>query len=346
MTEPTTTPAGGTSQAPRTEKRRRVERVIAACDLCKARKVKCDGELPCAYCRRKNRAGICAFTAPKPRLHAKSAGNTPNIPERQTSPDSSRNPSVAGPTATHVQSNGLDSQNSSATIDAVRGRRANSDRAGSRPRAHDGIGDFGASPSPTVSREDHHDDTAVPLEGRILRDAQGKVIFIGDCAPLSFLQTVRHLIASEVDDEGLAVAAYRDSIIEVAKTNSADRPTSLVINSHDVEALVREYVVAVSGLADLFEHTQLLRDVKTWASGFVSHQNGQCEKLSLPNILNNVAAAVICYSLAKANSSSSQERLLYTISLSPLVRRKATRAKPKLGSNMPKMCCSNTSLPA
>lgn len=136
------------------------------------------------------------------------------------------------------------------------------------------MGDFGASLSPPNSREDHQNDTAVPLEGRILRDAQGKVIFIGDCAPLSFLQTVRHLIASEVDVEGLAVAASRDSIIEVAKTKKADGPTSLPIDVRDMELLVGEYVVAVSGLADLFEHTQLLHEVKAWASGFTSHQNG------------------------------------------------------------------------
>jgi hypothetical protein len=64
--------------------------------------------------------------------------------------------------------------------------------------------------------KDGQEDTAVPLEGRILRDAQGQVIFIGDCAPLSFLQTVRHLIASEVDAEEFPVQASRDSIIGVA----------------------------------------------------------------------------------------------------------------------------------
>lgn len=161
-----------------------------------------------------------------------------------------------------------------ASTDVARRRRTYSAGAERRPRTSDGVGEFGASLSRTNSREDHQNDTAVPLEGRILRDAQGKVIFIGDCAPLSFLQTVRHLIASEVDVEGLAVAASRDSIIEVAKTKKADGPTSLIVDVRNVEMLVGEYVVAVSGLADLFEHTQLLHEVKAWASGFTSHQNG------------------------------------------------------------------------
>lgn len=274
MTETTTNSDEATSQAPRPEKRRRIERVIAACDLCKTRKVKCDGEHPCSYCKRKNRADTCVFTAPKQRSHPKSAGNTPNVPGQTQAPLTSlRNPTTK-PTYAQARSNEPDDHDSESLSNVVRARRTYSDGAERRPRTHDDIGEFGASLSPTVSREDHHDDTAVPLEGRILRDAQGKVIFIGDCAPLSFLQTVRHLIASEVDAEGLAVAASRDSIIEVAKAKGADRPVGLAVDVREVDELVREYAVAVSGLADLFEHTQLLRDVKTWASGFASQQNG------------------------------------------------------------------------
>lgn len=115
-----------------------------------------------------------------------------------------------------------------------------------------------------MSRDDHHDDTVVPLEGRILRDAQGKVIFIGDCAPLSFLQTVRHLIASEVDAEELPVAASRDSIIEIARPRSSDQQSSIVISLREVDDLTKQYAIAVSGLADLFDHEQLFRDIKTW----------------------------------------------------------------------------------
>ncbi|CAK1366398.1 unnamed protein product [Cercospora beticola] len=260
MTEETDPAANGSNgshpQAP-PEKRRRVERVIAACDLCKARKVKCNGELPCSYCKRKNRADTCVFSPPKQRSYptsTKSAGNTP------------------------AQKNATDSQVERPRTN--RPRRTYSDGGGPResqypargPQTHDGIADFGASLSPTVSRDDHHDDTVVPLEGRILRDAQGKVIFIGDCAPLSFLQTVRHLIASEVDAEELPVAASRDSIIEVARPRSSDQQSSIVISLREVDELTKQYAIAVSGLADLFDHEQLFRDIKTWVGGFTSHQ--------------------------------------------------------------------------
>jgi hypothetical protein len=129
------------------------------------------------------------------------------------------------------------------------------------------------TPSPTISRDDHHgSDTVVPLEGRILRDAQGKVIFIGDCAPLSFLQTVRYLISSEVGSETFAIQASRDSIIEVARTEPPPGHFQpLPIDPYETEVLVGEYVAATSGLVDLFEYEELLKELKVWASGHTSH---------------------------------------------------------------------------
>lgn len=138
-----------------------------------------------------------------------------------------------------------------------------------RRRSHEGATAIGTSLSPTVSRDEHPEDTVVPLEGRILRDAQGKVIFVGDCAPLSFLQTVRHLIASAVDEHDLPAQSSRDSIIEVARPGSADQQQSLSVALHEVRPLVQQYTVAVSGLIDLFERDQLMSEISSWATGAI-----------------------------------------------------------------------------
>ena len=151
----------------RPEKRRRLDRTPAACDLCKSRKVKCDGALPCSYCKRKNLSDSCTFSGPKPR-GAKSTTNTP------ANRDNDANE----------------------TLPQARERRYTDPEPTLRSETH--ADNSGPSASPTLSRGDHR-DTAVPLEARLLRDAQGKVIFIGDCAPISFLQTVRHLVATEED---------------------------------------------------------------------------------------------------------------------------------------------------
>ncbi|KAL5397404.1 hypothetical protein PMIN06_003654 [Paraphaeosphaeria minitans] len=230
-----------TETAPAT-KRRRLDRVTAACDLCKKRKVKCDGEQPCGYCKRKDCADGCTFSGPKTR----SIGNTPN------------------------------NQNTNSTSHTVRSR-AHSEGNTLRPRSVGGLNrdhNLSSSLSPTTSRDDHHEDTVVPLEGRILRDAQGKCIFIGDCAPLSFLQTVRYLISSEVDPDGFPVPAARDCIIEIVRPTTAGRPLDTSVNVQNVPHLVSKYLVATSGLAELFEHTQLVREMKAWANGMTPHTDG------------------------------------------------------------------------
>jgi hypothetical protein len=157
-----------------------------------------------------------------------------------------------------------------------------------RPRAlqHNGLESEVPAP-PHAGSDDHHEDTVVPLEARLLRDAQGKVIFIGDCAPLSFLQTVRHLIASEVDPDGFPVQVsrvravgignhktgterdrFQDSIIEVARPTSSGRrsehPPPLV-DPGQVHSLVTEYLVVTTGLADLFDRGPLIQNVSSWA---------------------------------------------------------------------------------
>jgi uncharacterized Zn finger protein (UPF0148 family) len=224
-------------------KRRRTDRTAAACDLCKSRKVKCDGELPCSYCKRKNHRDSCTFSGPKSR-GAKSSQNTPANRD--------------------VEANETPSQ-------PPRERRYTDPEPTLRDETH--ADDFdGPSVSPTLSRGDHR-DTAVPLEARLLRDAQGKVIFIGDCAPISFLQTVRHLIATGA--EALPLQASRDSFVEAVQpepTNELNRSLP-VIHTSDLDGLLREYHVATSGLVDLFEREQLTKDIKKWTAGFATRSN-------------------------------------------------------------------------
>lgn len=142
-----------------------------------------------------------------------------------------------------------------------------------RRGSHNGSTAIGTSLSPTISRDEHPEDTAVPLEGRILRDAQGKVIFVGDCAPLSFLQTVRHLIASAVDAEALPPQSSRDSIIEVARPESASQQQSISVSLHEVGSFVQQYTVATGGLVDLFEHNELLSEISAWATGAIAQSH-------------------------------------------------------------------------
>jgi hypothetical protein len=230
--------------AARPEKRRRLDRISAACDLCKARKVKCDGSLPCSYCKRKNHSDSCTFSGPKNR-QTKSSTNTP---ARRGGRDASRETTPQTPHETQHAD----------TAPAI-----NSEPYVVNPEH---------SVSPTLSHTNHH-DTAVPLEARLLRDAQGKVVFIGDSAPISFLQTVRHLVASEAD--ALPVQMSRDSFVEAAQPEPINEIDQGIprIHPHEVETLIREYHVATGGLVDLFAREQLLEDIKRWAVNPGTHSS-------------------------------------------------------------------------
>lgn len=222
------------------EKRRRLDRISAACNLCKARKVKCDGELPCSYCKRKNHNDSCTFSGPKSR-QTQSSTNTPARRGRDTSREETPH---APPEEQHAD-----------TAPAM-----HSESYSVNPEH---------SVSPTLSHTHQH-DTVVPLEARLLRDAQGKVVFIGDSAPISFLQTVRHLVASEAG--ALPVQVSRDLFVEAAQLEYPDdidveeEQGIPGIHPKAVDSVIQEYHAATSGLVDLFAREQLLEDMKRFAT--------------------------------------------------------------------------------
>ena len=134
--------------------------------------------------------------------------------------------------------------------------------------------EHGAHSTPTQRQVSSH-GTAVPLEARLLRDAQGKDIFIGDSAPLSFLQSVRQLVATEINAEALPSHASRDSVIEVtpAEPNLVETSnTKPSLDGLDAQGLVSEYLVATSGLVDLFDSESISTNVSIWSND-PSHAN-------------------------------------------------------------------------
>lgn len=80
---------------------------------------------------------------------------------------------------------------------------------------------------------------------------------------------MRHLIASEVDsDDGFPLQASRDSIIEAAQPPGGGRshhPLPPIVRE-EVDAATDAYLVATSGLAELFEREQLVKNISSWAS--------------------------------------------------------------------------------
>ncbi|KAM3530512.1 hypothetical protein NHJ13051_001345 [Beauveria bassiana] len=165
-----------------------------------------------------------------------------------------------------------------------------------------GIGSDGRSNSDATQHQPNaaaEDDTEVPREARLLRDAHGKLIFIGDCAPLSFFQSVRQVVTSRVSQHAFAPQTSRYSVLQNAPAhpprpggdggtlgqtgNGAppggpgggcggvgvtieQAPGALpLVHPGDVAGAVSAYLSTTTGMIDLFDNSTLLEDLLLWA---------------------------------------------------------------------------------
>ncbi|KAH9894501.1 hypothetical protein F4778DRAFT_277779 [Xylariomycetidae sp. FL2044] len=233
-------------------------RVQNACDRCKFRKVKCDGKLPCGYCLRQNgSAPLCQYSAPRRRAH-------PHAHPR--SPPSS------------VQDNGTGQHRNRESSPTPLDLPSQNQQDVHTPRA----------PTHLLSDGTVEDETEVPREARLLCDAQGKLVFIGDCAPLSFFQSVRHMVTSLVDPEAFSPQTGRFSALENAPTSHATSGLGLPdVPRETIKTAVAEYLSMTAGLVDLFDSTHLSENITLWATH--SSRSGD-----ITNAVNYLVLAIGC----------------------------------------------------
>lgn len=119
-----------------------------------------------------------------------------------------------------------------------------------------------------VSREDK-DGTAAPVPkvARLLRDGQGKFMYIGDSASLSFLQSVRRTVAVAIGQCEFTEDSSRHSMLEAFQSNpSVHHPGPLETPPENDEAqrLAGQYVLATSPLLDLFDLQEFHPRLANW----------------------------------------------------------------------------------
>jgi hypothetical protein len=133
----------------------------------------------------------------------------------------------------------------------------------------------------------------VPREARLLCDPHGKLVFIGDCAPLSFFQTVRRLVTSLVDAHAFAPESSGYSALEntsswpsVLSSGAAPPPPT----DADVDAAVTAYLEVTAGVIDLFDGARLRHDISTWAAQALSPGTG----VDVTSAVNFLVLAIGC----------------------------------------------------
>ncbi|EGR52967.1 fungal specific transcription factor domain-containing protein [Trichoderma reesei QM6a] len=226
-------------------------RITNACDGCKARKVKCDGRLPCGFCTARQRAQMCHYS-----------------PQRRRRL-SQRHPQPQGLSQSQSQSQSHEKLLRSPPLSS----RESRDRSVRSPMGSERRESAATQPRDASVAED---ETEVPREARLLCDAHGKLTFIGDCAPLSFFQSVRRLVTNRVGQNAFAPHTSRFSVLENAPARQskrslrgADMPEVRPVH---VAAAVSAYLATTAGLVDLFDSERLLDDLMLWAN--LAHKPG------------------------------------------------------------------------
>jgi hypothetical protein len=132
-----------------------------------------------------------------------------------------------------------------------------------------------ADPGPGAHTQDPASRAPVPKLARLLKDGHGKFIFVGDSSNLAFVQNIRRLVKSEIGESGLTKDPLRHAMVEVnpgallPKGRKVKRPTS-----QEARDLVRHYLLASSGVIDLFEQGEILESVGRWAAGPEREEDG------------------------------------------------------------------------
>ncbi|RAH83865.1 coma-domain-containing protein [Aspergillus japonicus CBS 114.51] len=200
-----------------------------ACDSCKRRKQKCNGEQPCTICVQRRKESECHFSD-KPARLLKPSNNNPKetmllsehlvpTPQRQTAMDRLLN----------------SLEDRSATLE----QQATDDKDGTAP---------------------------VPKVARLLRDGQGKFMYIGDSASLSFLQSVRRIVSSSIGRCDFTEDNSRHSMLEAFQNSSSTQTGPLIAppSNEEAQRLARQYVLATGPLLDLFDLNEFHPRLANW----------------------------------------------------------------------------------
>ncbi|OOQ89196.1 fungal specific transcription factor domain protein [Penicillium brasilianum] len=198
-----------------------------ACDSCKRRKQKCNGEQPCTICIQRNKEPECHFSdRPARLLKPESKDSTMLLSERIV-------PSPQRETAMDRLLNSLE--------------------------------DRGMNLEQEV-RDEKEGMAPVPKVARLLRDGQGKFMYIGDSASLSFLQSVRRVVSSSIGRCEFTEDNSRHSMLEAFQSNPSTQAGPLIPppSNEEAQRLARQFVLATSPLLDLFDLEEFHPRLANW----------------------------------------------------------------------------------
>ena len=117
----------------------------------------------------------------------------------------------------------------------------------------------------------------VPKLARLLKDGHGKFIFVGDSSNLAFVQNIRRLVKSEIGESRLTSDPLRHAMVEVIPPHPMGSARGKVTKPSTAEArdLVRHYLLASSGVIDLFHGEDVTEEICAWCQQRGEEKDGE-----------------------------------------------------------------------
>ncbi|RFU34091.1 hypothetical protein B7463_g2243, partial [Scytalidium lignicola] len=210
-----------------TEQDRR--RILKACIFCQTAKQKCDGLTPCVQCRRRGRAGACAYSS-----HERSFGRRRRLRKDVEISESTASPEQAS------------------TKGELDGTHNNDD-----------------------ARDSTTTKVAIPRLPHHVYDSKGRILYMGHCAALSFLQHIQELIESEKELATVAADVGSFPVYEeLPPVRNEDILACNTTNVQELAELIDVFFVSTCGIVDLFGRSYLEDLLTSWANGTLDTNSG------------------------------------------------------------------------
>ncbi|KAF4339183.1 transcriptional regulatory [Fusarium beomiforme] len=224
---------------PRKLKQGERRRCANACDTCKRRKERCDGRQPCARCLTRGVEADCSFVPQSAQTRKTRNVRMDNI-----------DPILREPSQRHSQSSLSPVTSSIEVLDQTQPRLE------SRLRHDLGRGNlFSCATSLQLSQ--------------LVQDPQGKFVFIGDAANLSFLQIVRRLVRKSVGPCAFTEDALQHLMFEAKSSRTSNWITDIMSDRPARPDLKKaryllSWYIHSTCLLNFFEEGELGESLTSW----------------------------------------------------------------------------------
>ncbi|KAJ5994682.1 C6 transcription factor [Penicillium waksmanii] len=206
-------------------------RVSQACDVCRKRKEKCDGNLPCGHCRSRSKDNGCRYT----QKCSSSRNLRRNLAARSTT--------TLSPTEYTVSEGSSVGDASCTAVHALLGCPASADSAAEHTMVDSG---------------------PIPKPSHMLPDAKGKLIYIGQSASLSYLHIVQRVAAGCIGSCAFTDDTQQQCMIEKDISGCLGSHPEPEPELRRSLVLAEQYELSVSGVFDFFCASYLHAAIPPW----------------------------------------------------------------------------------